>query len=131
MKNELFEIIEPKIELKNSIIKRIRKEETKKTIYRMISGSILSLASIFSLVFYTINIFKDAQISGLSEYLSLIISDSGLVISYWQTYMMSIVESLPIIPIAITAVSVLIFVWSISSLVNTFKNTRAIFYKVN
>jgi hypothetical protein len=97
MKNELFEIIEPKIELKNSIIKRIRKEETKKTIYRMISGSILSLASIFSLVFYTINIFKDAQISGLSEYLSLIISDSGLVISYWQTYMMSIVESLPII----------------------------------
>jgi hypothetical protein len=97
----------------------------------MISGSILSLASIFSLVFYTINIFKDAQISGLSEYLSLIISDSGLVISYWQTYMMSIVESLPIIPIAITAVSVLIFVWSISSLVNTFKNTRAIFYKVN
>lgn len=131
MKNELFEIIEPKIELKNSIIKRIRNEETKKTIYKMISGSVLSLASIFTLVFYTINIFKDAQVSGLSEYLSLIISDSGLVISYWQTYMMSIVESLPIIPITITAVSVLIFVWSISSLVNTFKNTREIFYKIN
>lgn len=131
MKNELFEIIEPKTKLKSTIINRIRKEETKRALYRAVSRSFVSLASIFTLVFYTINIFKDAQTSGLSEYLSLIISDSGLVISYWQTYAMSVVESLPIIPITITMASVWIFVWSVSSLISVLKNTKSLFYKVN
>lgn len=131
MKNELFEIIEPKAELKNSIINKIRKEETKRVIYRAVSRSLLSLASIFTLVFYTINIFKDAQTSGLSEYMSLIVSDSALVMSYWQTYVMSVVESLPIIPITITVASVWIFVWSVNSLVSVLKNTKSIFYKIN
>jgi hypothetical protein len=131
MNKQLFDIVEPNINLKSSIMKTIEKAEMKKTIYKMVSGSVLSLVSIFAVVFYTINIFNDAQTSGLSEYLSLIVSDSALVMSYWQTYIMSIVESLPIVPITIVVASVWIFVWSMNSLVKVLKSTKNVFYKTN
>ena len=130
-KNQLFNILEPNINVKNSIIGKIKKEEMKRTIYKIVFSSVVSLTSISIAIISIINVVKDAYQSGLSEYLSLLVSDTSLVFSFWQSYILSVTESLPIIPITIVLASVLIFVWSINSAIKTLGSTRSIFYKVN
>ena len=127
----LFNIIEPREELKNSITKIIKKEERKKTIQNMVFSSVVSLASILMVVIFVINIIKDAYQSGLSEYLSLLISDSSSVLSYWKVYTMSVVESLPILQITILFASIWVFVWSMNIIINNFKSSKFAFYKVS
>ena len=131
IKNQLFSVIEPSLNLKVSIINRIKKEEMKRTVYRMVFGSFLSLVSVSTLIIFAVSIIKDAYQSGLSEYLSLLFSDGASLTVYWQTYMMSIVESLPIIPITIAVASIGVFVWSMNMALVSFKNTKSVFYKVN
>ena len=129
--NQLFSVLEPSENLKNSIISRIKVEERKRAIYKVAYSSALTLASIFMSVFYMINIIKDSSQSGLSEYFSLLFSDGALIASYWQTYVLSVVESLPIIPITVVVASIGIFVWSINTFLSNIKNTRSVFYKIN
>ena len=130
-KKQLFQMIEPSENLKNSIINKIKTEEIKKTMYKIAFGSVISLTSITIMIMSVINIFQDAYQSGLSGYISLLFSDGASVISFWQSYMMSIVESLPIIQITIVVASVWVFVWAMNTTVTGFKNRRSIFYKVN
>jgi hypothetical protein len=129
--NQLFSTIEPSLNLKNSIINKIKKEEMKMTIYKIVISSVVSLTSVLVAIIFVINIIQDASQSGLTNYLSLLLSDGASILSYWQSYALSIVESLPIIPITIVFASIWIFVWSISSVIDTFKNAKQIFYKIN
>jgi hypothetical protein len=124
--NQLFSTIEPSQTLKCSIINKIKIEESKRTIYKMVFSSVVSLASVSTAVIFVINIIKDASQSGLSEYLSLMFSDGASIISFWQTYVMSIMESLPIIPITIVVASIWIFVWSLNSVLQLFKETELV-----
>lgn len=128
-KNPLFMMIEPKEYLKSSIISAIKREETKRTIYKIAFSSLTSMISVFIATVSVFNIIKDAHQSGLSEYLSLIFSDGVLLASYWQTYVMSVAESLPIIPITIVVASIGVSVWSINKALLGLKNTRLVFYK--
>ena len=129
--NQLFSMIEPSGNLKISIMEKIRKEEIKKATYEVVLSSAASLVSISAAIFFVISIVRDAYQSGLSEYLSLIFSDGASLISYWQSYIMSIIESLPILQITIFFASIWVFAWSLNKAMTIFKNTRAIFYKVN
>ncbi len=130
-KNQIFSIIEPKNELKKSIISKIRALEIKKTINKIVFSSVVSLISVASTVIFIINIIKDAYQSGLSEYLSLLFSDGKLIVTYWQTYVMSVIESLPIIPIAIAVFSILIFVWSLNKSLENLKTTKFVLSKIS
>jgi hypothetical protein len=130
-KNKFLEMIEPSKKLKTSIMNKIEKEEMKMAMYRIVFGSIASLASISVAVIFVTNIIRDAYQSGLSQYLSLIFSDGSSLVNYWQTYMMSVVESLPIIGITMAFISVLIFVWSINYAIENFKNTKLVFNRIN
>lgn len=105
-------------------------EEKRDVVYRIVLGGTISLASMSMMIVYVLNIIKDAYQSGLSEYISLLFSDGALLISYWQTYTMSIIESLPVVPITIVVVSILIFVWSINMIITSIKQER-FFYKLS
>jgi len=130
-KNQLFNIVEPKNGLKTSIFSKIRALEMRKTINKVVLSSFFSLVSITSIVFFVINIINDASKSGLSQYLSLIFTDGKIIATYWQTYILSVVESLPIIPIAIVVASISVFVWSLNNFLKNIKNTKSVFYKIN
>ena len=128
-KNKLFSLIEPSENLKNSIINIIRYEERKKAIYKIVFSSVVSLASISLAIFYAISIVKDFYQSGLSDYISLIFTDGTSLISYWQSYFMSILESLPILQITIVFASMWALVWSLNVFLPALKNTKKVFYK--
>ena len=131
MEKQLFNIIEPSQNLKISILNKIKREEKKKTIYKIAFSSVISLFSILLAVIFTLNIIRDAYQSGLSEYLSLLISDGVSIASYWQTYTMSVVESLPIVPITMVIASIWIFVWSINTIIENYKNTKRVIYRTS
>ena len=128
-KTQIFNMIEPSENLKVSIINMIKKEESKRNIYKIVFGSVLSMSSILIMVISIISIVNDAYQSGLSSYLSLIFSDGASIATYWQSYIMSVVESLPIIPITIVVASVGIFIWSINSALENLKGRKSIFVK--
>ena len=127
-RNQLFSMVEPSDKLKTTILKTIKREEIKRSVYRLVFSSVLSLASIIIAFVYMVNIFNDFNQSGISEYLSLIYSDGALLMNYWQIYVMSIVESLPIIPITILVASVWVFVWSANTMMTNLKNTNLFSY---
>ena len=129
-KNQIFDMIEPSKNLKSSIMFKIRKEEIKIAIYKIVAGSVASLASISVAIIFLLNIVNDAHQSGLSDYLSLLLSDGASLLSYWQSYAMSVLESLPIIPIAIVVASIGVFVWSVNMALTNLKNTKSVFYKI-
>jgi hypothetical protein len=130
-KRNIFSMIEPSDNLKSSILNKIKIEERKRTIFKIVFSSVVSLASVSMAAVYIINIVKDFYQSGLSEYVSLLFSDGVSMASYWQSYVMSIVESLPIVPITIAVASIGVFVWSVNMALTSLKNTRSVFYKVN
>jgi len=130
-KNQIFDMIEPSPLLKSSIIIKIKRAEIKRVIYQIVLSSVVSIFSILMSVVFILNIITDAYQSGLSEYISLIFSDGILITSYWQTYLMSVVESLPIILITITVASIWVFVWSVNKFLESYKNTKSFFYKIN
>ena len=125
-KKQFFSMIEPSENLKNSIINTIKREKTKKTIYKIAFSSILSLVSVSMVVIFVTSIIKDAYQSGLSEYLSLLVSDGALVASYWKAYVMSIIESLPILQITVVFASTWVFLWSISSVSELIKDVKLV-----
>ncbi len=130
-KKQLFNILEPKDSLKASIIKKIKKEEHKMFVLKIGLSLSFSLGSVVSVVFLLTNIIKDYYKSGLSEYISLMFSDGSLLVSYWQSYIMSVVEALPIFAITLVLVSIWIFIMSSNSALLTLKNTRKVFYQFN
>ena len=119
--NRLFNVIEPKNSLKEAILNSIKIENNKRNNIKIYFNSVISLISVSVTVFLIIYLIKDAHQSGILKYISLLFSDGALITSYWQTYAMSIFESLAVLPITITLASVWIFIWSINSSVNLYR----------
>jgi ABC-type phosphate/phosphonate transport system permease subunit len=62
--------------------------------------------------------------SGFIQFFSLLFSDFGIVISYWQNFAMTLLETLPITSLILLLAVVLVFLESLKSLV---KNIKIIF----
>ena len=70
---------------------------------------VFALIGIVTSVIYLSNVFSQ---SGFGQYLSLIISDSNLLVSYWQEITLSLAESLPVLGlVAFLSVSA-VLIWS-------------------
>jgi len=118
---QLFDIKEPKSGLESKILTIIKNKEKRQN-QRVFIYSILASISSFSLaVFGLINIVRNYFESGLSEYLSLIFSDGVSLLSYWQAYTLSVVESLPIFYITVVIASVWIFTLFIKKILKSIK----------
>ena len=118
---EYFLSIEPDLGLKESILNKIEKESKKKAVFSFILGGFTSVTSILAAIYSIVLIVKDYYVSGLSEYISLVFSDSSVVFGLWKEYIYSIVESLPFVTMTVTLVSLWIFIWSIRYMIKNLK----------
>lgn len=123
-KNSLIsqELPEPPKGLFNKIMARIQEERRLLTIKRQLA--IFSLGVAGSAIAF-IPAFKMLQTglyeSGFLQFFSLIFSDFGTVISYWQNFVMSLLETLPIINLAILLTIIFVFMGSLKFLVKDIK----------
>lgn len=125
-KEQYFLTIEPDFGLKEKIIHKIEKEAKKKAVFTFIFAGFTSLTSVLAMIYSLVLIVKDYYSSGLSEYISLVFSDSSILLSFWKEFTLSVVESLPFITITLTLTSVWIFIWSLKYMFSNFRKSSLI-----
>ncbi len=113
--------INPPADLKNKILKSIETAIERKNKNRKIIGFSVFSVSIISFIGFAVNLFNALELSGFSAYLSLIFSDSKLVLGNFGEFALSLVDSLPFFAITITLVSMLVIFISIRYATNSKK----------
>lgn len=81
----------------------------------------LSILSLFGSVLSVKSLIIQSTQLGFFEYLSLAFSDSGIIAKYWKEYTLSLVDSLPIVSLAISLFLLFILFISIK---NVFYQTK-------
>jgi hypothetical protein len=88
---------------------------------------IFSLMAIFSVAaaVYALVLFKTgAAESGFWQFISLLFSDYQVVVTAWQNYLLSLIETLPLTSLILLLSSILIFCESIKLLSKDIKNIK-------
>ena len=98
--------------LVEGIILRVNKKAQEKAKVKTLGLSFVSLLSLiasFPIISQVTNSFTQ---SGAYNYLSLVFSDSDLMIIYWKEILLTLAESIPAISIISLLAVVAVFVWS-------------------
>jgi ABC-type multidrug transport system fused ATPase/permease subunit len=103
------------------ILKRIHKEERLLVLRRTIIFSIMLAGSLLAIVPTFKILLSDFSQSGFINFFSLIFSDFSSVATYWQTFVMILLETLPVVSLALFLAVLLIFLQSIKSLTKNIK----------
>lgn len=96
------------------ITQRIHVVEKRAKVRRVIGLGSLSIVSFAGIVIMGVFIGKTMSQSGVSQYASVVVSDSSAIGSYWKELVLSIVESLPILGVTIFLIAVGLFMWSVA-----------------
>lgn len=113
--------MEPPKGLLEKILKRIHKEERLLVLKRVIIFSIMFLASLAGLVPSMKILLSDFSKSGFINFSSLMFSDFSTVMTYWQSFAMILLESLPAVSLALFLVVLVILLQSTKSLIKNIK----------
>jgi len=101
---------------------RIHREKQLLTVRRRIFiFSFIFIVSIIAIIPVFHGLEKAISDSGFLQFLSLIFSDFKIVMTYWQSFALSLLESLPVLNLALFLVVVLAFLESIKFLVKDIK----------
>ena len=113
--------LEPSTGLLEKILKRIHKEERVLVLRRTIIFSITSILSVFALIPSFIILSSDFNQSGFLNFSSLIFSDFSSVATYWKSFSLILLETLPIFSLALFLAVLLTFLESIKHLTKDVK----------
>ena len=117
-----FSLIEPPTGLYEKIMTRIHHKERVLVLRRVIIFSttlIISLVSFFPVVSM---LMSDLNQSGFIQFSSLIFSDTSSVMPYWRSFMMTLLETLPALSLALFLAVLVTFLQSVKSLTKDVKN---------
>jgi len=113
---------EPPDGLFEKIMLRLHKERQLLTLKRRLT--IFSVGLIGSAVAF-IPAFKMVQAgfieSGFMDFFSLLFSDTGIVMAYWQNFALSLLETLPVLSLMALLATVLVFLESLKLLARDIK----------
>lgn len=120
---EDFNLVEPPDGLFLKIMCRIEKEKKLLTLRRRIiifSFGLVSSAVVFAITLGTV---RDGFVeSGFTSFFSLLFSDTEVVLTYWQNFVQSLLETLPVVGLAVLLMTVAVFLESLKLLTKDIKN---------
>ncbi|MFA5012959.1 MAG: hypothetical protein WC520_00125 [Candidatus Paceibacterota bacterium] len=94
--------IEPPAYLLDKVIARIDREERLLALKRRVFAFFVAIAGLIPALVYAFGSARSMFVeSGFSEYSSLIFSDTSVVLSYWQSFFLTLLETFPIMETAI------------------------------
>lgn len=118
-----FNSPEPSKDLLEKITRRIRDEQQRRTVkQRLIVFSLGIAYSILAAIPAFQMVRTEMAASGLKEFLSLMLTDSEIITTYWQNFILIILESLPVMSLAILLAAVFAFLESLKLLTRDLKN---------
>ena len=101
----------------NKIINRIHKKRQSIAKRRIAIFVFIFIGSIIAIFPAFRALEKSIVASGFMQFLSLIFSYFKIVMTYWQSFMLSLLESLPIVDLTIFLIVILAFLESVKFLV--------------
>jgi len=113
--------IQPPKGLFEKILKRIHKEERLLVLRKVIIFSFILLGSLAGFAPSLKMLISDLDNSRFINFFSLIFSDFSTVATYWQNFAMILLETLPVLSLALFLSILLIFLQSTKSLLKNFK----------
>jgi hypothetical protein len=113
--------IQPPKGLFEKILKRIHKEERLLVLRKVIIFSFILLRSLAGFAPSLKMLISDLDNSRFINFFSLIFSDFSTVATYWQNFAMILLETLPVLSLALFLSILLIFLQSTKSLLKNFK----------
>lgn len=117
-------LIEPPTGLLEKILKRIHREERTLVLRKVFIFSATLVGSFIGFIPSVKMLFSDFTQSGFLNFSSLFLSDFSTVMAHWQSFLMVLLETLPVISLAFFLAVLLLFLQSIRSLS---KNVKIIF----
>jgi hypothetical protein len=99
-------------DLEVHIIQKIRIVEKRAKIRRLIGLGVVSATSFTGIVTMGIYLGNAMSNSGVTEYVSVVASDSGSIGAYWKELALSVAESLPVLGVIALLTAVGVFMWS-------------------
>jgi hypothetical protein len=118
--------IEPPAELLNKVFVRLKYEQKKARIKIFVLFSVGILGSVFVFIPMLIGTIAEIRQSGFANIFSLVFSDFQAVIMVWDDFLMSLLETLPIIHFAILFASVYIFLRTIKYFAKNIYSERVV-----
>lgn len=116
---------DPSGELYQKIILRLRREEKFLSLRkRMIIFSFGLIGSVIAFLPAWQWLKTGLVESGFTQFLSLFFSDTGIIAAYWQNFALTLLESLPVMSLAVFLTIAFIFLNSLKSL---YKDVKIIF----
>lgn len=100
--------------------RRLAKARLAATLYGV--TTILGIVLVVPAVSYTISL---AEQSGFMNYLSLIVSDSAAMASAWKPFILSVLESAPVVGTVLVLASVLVFGYSLMKLTSDINRIKS------
>ncbi|MBU6427024.1 hypothetical protein KGQ27_02170 [Patescibacteria group bacterium] len=104
----------------SAVFVRIATARRRQAIFSTVTFGVLAIAASVSFIPAIDYLLGAASHSGFTQYISLLSTDGLVVLQYWKELAMSIIESAPIAESALLTAIVLIFVYSVRSLVASF-----------
>ncbi|MFA6354440.1 MAG: hypothetical protein WCX12_02030 [Candidatus Paceibacterota bacterium] len=113
--------LEPPDGLLDKIILRINTERRRRTIrFRIGLFGVLAVTAVAAFIPAWQELQSEMAGSGFSQFFSLIFSDTQVVLTYWREFILSLIESMPILGITVVLGLVLVFLASVKFLVRDF-----------
>jgi len=102
--------VESQTDLVDRILLTIKRKQKNRALIRTVFFALTTTISCFGLFFVWQTESNAIVNSGIGDLLSLLFSDSAVVLNYWREYLFSMVEAVPIVSVAVIA----LFFWLIS-----------------
>lgn len=114
-------ILEPPSDLFEKIIKRIHRERRAVIMRKVVIFSGLLAGSIITLIPSIKMLLTDFNESGFIYFFPLLFSDFSTVLTYWQNFILIVLETLPVISLATSLFILLVFLQSLKLLTKNIK----------
>jgi hypothetical protein len=93
--------------LGSKILLKIDRERVKRLNRQVLITRIVGSLSFVSFFPIFINLVSQMQNSGFWNYLSLLFTDTSIVMTYWKQFSMSLIEATPVFPLTLILISLL------------------------
>lgn len=123
-------LIEPSADLYDRIINGIKQENKLITLKRcLILQSFILIISLLVFIPLALKLLSDLAISGLTQFLSLFFTDFTMVMANLGDYVLSLLESAPVLSLALTLAALLVFVFDLAKLADAYSDFKKIIIK--
>jgi hypothetical protein len=129
--NDFYAEIEPPKGLLEKIIKRIRREERLLVLRRVLIFSTTLICSVFGFIPATNMLLSDSNQSGFLRFFSLIFSDFSTVATYWQSFSLALLQTLPVISVVALLAILFVFLQSLRLLLRNIKTWKKTSFNQN